>query len=207
MDMDSSIFEAFRAGHHGGGAVVRIYGWTENTISVGRFQEADTLAATGWDIIKRPTGGRAVAHTPDEVTYMVAGGTRAGFPAGLSTSYELVSRVLAGAFARLGVDVQRPDTGKYHHRADCFGSATGCDLMVEGKKICGGAQRRIRNDFLQHGTILVTEEQRIAQLSVSLENTVPATTSIEEVVGRVSREDVIGAIYAEVSCIWPPCRL
>lgn len=207
MDMDSFMFEAFRAGHHGDGAIVRIYGWAENTISLGRFQEAGTLAATSLDIVKRPTGGRAVVHTPDEVTYMVAGGTRSGFPAGLSPSYELVSQVLAGAFALLGVDVHMPDTGKYHHRADCFGSATSSDLTVEGKKICGGAQRRISDDFLQHGTILVTEEQRIAQLSVSQENAVLGTTSIEEVIGRVSREDVIGAIYAEVSRIWSPCRL
>jgi len=207
MDMDNSMFEAFRVGQYGDGAVVRMYGWVANTISLGRFQESGPLASSVMDVVHRPTGGRAVVHTPDEVTYTVIGGLRAGFPVGLHPSYEMVSRLLVGAFARIGMDVHTADTSIYHHRADCFGSATCSDLTVGGKKVCGGAQRRVGDDFLQHGTILVTEDQRMAQGFISHEDAVSGTTSIEEVIGRVSREDVIGAIYAEASCMWSPCRL
>lgn len=207
MRIDNMMFDSFMQGEFGAGAAVRLYGWEEPTISLGRFQSAEPFLTSGIEAVTRPTGGRAVMHTPEEVTYLVLGGARAGFPSDLLRSYRLVSEILIGALARLGVEACCAGRSQYQHRTDCFGTSTSSDLLVEGKKICGGAQRRVGTDFLQHGTILVTKSQCMAQGLVSSKESLSGIISIEEVVGTVSREDVTGSIYTEMNEQWSPCRL
>ena len=88
--------------------VLRCYGWSRPTLSLGRHQQAlgrydlQALAARGIDVVRRPTGGRAILHDC-EVTYSVTAPVDAAGP--LRASYERVNRLLVRGLELLGVAV------------------------------------------------------------------------------------------------------
>jgi lipoate-protein ligase A len=95
-----------------------------------------------------------VLHGAD-LTYAVAAPADA-LPEGLAGSYRAVSDALAAALRRLGVEAARaepgarlaPDAG-----FDCFAEPAEDELVVEGRKLAGSAQRRVGGALLQHGSI------------------------------------------------------
>src|SRR5262245_3543118 len=147
--------------------VVRFYGWIIPTISLGRSQHVDKAVdidycrANGIDIVHRPTGGRAVLHD-DELTYAVVSNDMDSFGDTIYGNYKRVSEALCLAYNRLGVPaVLAPETRKLSARANgadppCFLSPSRYELVVEGRKIAGSAQRRLRRSFLQHGSMPIT---------------------------------------------------
>src|SRR5437867_4734458 len=147
--------------------VVRFYGWSRPTISLGRNQNAgkavdlDYCRANGIDIVHRPTGGRAVLHD-DELTYAVISNDSSYFGDTIYGNYRRVSEALCLAYNDLGVAaVLAPDTKKPENAGNgidppCFLSPARYELMVGGRKIVGSAQRRVRRSFLQHGSMPIT---------------------------------------------------
>src|SRR6185369_5177195 len=147
--------------------IVRFYGWQTPTISLGRNQKIDKAVdvkycrTNGIDIVHRPTGGRAVLHD-DELTYAVISNDAKTFGDTIYGNYKRVSEALCLGYNRLGVPaILAPDTRKPSPMADdteppCFISTSRYELMVDGRKIVGSAQRRVRRTFLQHGSMPIT---------------------------------------------------
>ncbi len=147
--------------------IVRFYGWKQPTISLGRNQQIEKAIdlrycqTNGIDVVHRPTGGRAVLHD-DELTYAVISNDTSAFGNTIYGNYKRVSEALCRGYNRLGVPaVLAPDTRKADSMADggdppCFVSPSRYELMVEGRKIAGSAQRRVRRSFLQHGSMPIT---------------------------------------------------
>jgi len=143
---------------------VRLYQWRRPTISLGRNQKIDSAvdrefcSQNGIDVVHRPTGGRAVLHD-DELTYAVASNDGKSFGDTIYANYKSVSEALCAGFNRLGVPaVLAPETRKSPPDTSemdlpCFISPSRYELMVEGRKIVGSAQRRLRRGFLQHGSM------------------------------------------------------
>lgn len=156
-----------------GEATFRVYAWARPTLSFGRHErtagrfDAASLAIAGVDAVRRPTGGRALLHHR-EVTYSVTAPV-----AGLSLgdSYRAINELLLDALGRLGVAAQpaprraaplRPGT------APCFAEPNEGELTIEGAKLVGSAQWRDGGAFLQHGSILLDDDQqRIAALELA----------------------------------------
>ena len=151
--------------------IVRFYGWQTPTISLGRNQkidkavDADYCRTNGIDIVQRPTGGRAVLHD-DELTYAVISNDAEAFGDTIYGNYKRVSEALCLGYNRLGVPaILAPDTRKPSPMANdadppCFISTSRYELMVEGRKIVGSAQRRVRRTFLQHGSMPITCDKK-----------------------------------------------
>ncbi len=147
--------------------IVRFYRWHRPAISLGRNQkienavDAEYCLANGIDIVQRPTGGRAVLHD-DELTYAVASNDASLFGNSIYGNYKRVSEALCLGYNRLGVSaILAPDTRKLAAMPDgadppCFLSPSRYELTVHGRKIVGSAQRRIRQSFLQHGSMPIT---------------------------------------------------
>ena len=147
--------------------ILRFYQWRRPTMSLGRNQklekavDADYCRTNGIDIVHRPTGGRAVLHD-DELTYAVISNDTEAFGDTIYGNYKRVSEALCLGYKRLGVPaVLAPDTRKHPDFPDdtdlpCFISPSRYELMVDGKKIVGSAQRRVRRSFLQHGSMPIT---------------------------------------------------
>ncbi len=158
MERDRQLLAEHRPGDD---PVLRIYRWEPSAVTIGYNQDLGDFAegaarAAGYDVVRRPTGGRAILHA-DELTYAVVG-TSPGplFGSSLHDVYMTINRALVGFLAGLGVDAEISD-GESREDARglvCFKSAGRYEIAVGGRKIIGSAQRRSGGCFLQHGSIL-----------------------------------------------------
>ncbi len=152
--------------------IVRFYGWSRPTVSLGRNQKIDKAvdaaycSSHGIDIVHRPTGGRAVLHD-DELTYAVISNDANAFGDTIYGNYKRVSEALRLGYNHLGIPaILAPETrkaGALRHGGDppCFLSTSRYELMVDGRKIAGSAQRRVRGSFLQHGSMPITCDREV----------------------------------------------
>ena len=154
---------------------IRFYTWSPWCITLGSFQAAeeqlqlDRVQAAGYDVVKRPTGGRAVFHA-EELTYSIcAPKSIAPWGKTLGMTYDWIAAQLLAGLARVGFtgSLQRGDSSALEITSDrhlakppCFSSASRAEIVWEGRKLVGSAQRRSRNTFLQHGSILLGHAHR-----------------------------------------------
>jgi lipoate-protein ligase A len=148
-----------------GESVLRVYGWSAPTLSLGRNQRArglydlQRLSASGVGVVRRPTGGRALLHHR-EVTYSVT--APCGADGGLQAEYARINGLLASALASLGVatTAAAPATrASLPSSTPCFAEPARGELVLGGRKLVGSAQWRDRGALLQHGSILVDDDQ------------------------------------------------
>jgi lipoate-protein ligase A len=172
MRRDAELLAAQRPGST---PVLRLYSWSPPAVSLGFMQraddvlDADACRDAGVDIVRRPTGGRAVLHW-EEITYAIVGATDdPRFGTELAATHARIGACLAAGLRTLGVEaaLSRParDPERRLLRAPCFVSPGRAELLVDGRKLLGSAQRRTRTSFLQHGSLLVgTAHERLADL-------------------------------------------
>ena len=168
-----------------GEAVLRVYEWARPTLSLGRNQlargqySAERAAGRGVDVVRRLTGGRAVLHGR-EVTYSVTAPVVAGEP--LRESYRRINAVLVAALRALGVAVEEAEPrsrAPAPGRAPCFETPTVGELVVGGRKLVGSAQWRDERALLQHGSILVDDDQALlTELATAPLPPVPAPATL-----------------------------
>ena len=187
-------------------AVFRVYSWAEPTLSFGRNQTAvgayDARRARdqGVAVVRRPTGGRALLHHR-EVTYSVT--APLGNGSSLRESYMRINRLLVDGLRRLGVAVEvavPQERAIAPSAAACFERPAAGELVVAGRKLVGSAQWRDEGAMLQHGSILVNDDQAmVARLATSpIASPIPAAT-LSDALGRCpSAEEVAGVMFDAV---------
>ncbi len=169
MAVDEAIMEA--VGQDIVLPTLRLYGWQPPAISLGRFQKVDgqvgldALRQRGWDLVRRPTGGRAILHD-DEVTYSVCVPQAALNHGGsVLRSYRELSRGIRRGLELLGIQAdlgRKPKTPSspaprgHTPPAICFAQSTRADMVAAGRKIVGSAQVRKDGTILQHGSVPMT---------------------------------------------------
>jgi len=145
-----------------GDPVLRLYGFAPPCLSLGRFQSAGDLGDDGLrrrdgvEVVRRPTGGRAVLHD-DEVTYVVVLGRRHLQPFSKRAAYRASAAILLRLLPALGVQgaVQPGATGTPPREADpdCYRYTAEYEITAGRRKLVGSAQTTTRDAALQHGTI------------------------------------------------------
>ena len=171
MAVDEAIFEASTRGDVL--PTLRLYAWNPACLSLGHAQPiADVdearLYAKGWDLVRRPTGGRAILHT-DELTYSVTGPQDEPILAGeIMSSYRRLSSAILAAVEQIGVGVQALPQDKTNQTAPepvCFEIPSSYEITYNSKKLVGSAQARRQGGVLQHGTLpLFGDLTRITQV-------------------------------------------
>ncbi|HEV7389096.1 MAG TPA: hypothetical protein VGN73_10830 [Gemmatimonadaceae bacterium] len=177
-----------------GETVFAVYSWSRPTLSFGRNQPAaglydlKKLRDAGIDAVRRPTGGRAILHHR-EITYSVTAPVSGA--GSLRATYSRINRILQLGLSRLGVFVEVAATP---HRAPtpsvrpCFDIPGEGELVVEGAKLIGSAQWRENGALLQHGSILVADDQSsLPEFSASAGERgdyIPAPATLHELLGR-----------------------
>jgi hypothetical protein len=135
--------------------VLRFYGWTEPAATFGYFQKfAEVEHSTPLrPLIRRPTGGGIVPHDADWTYSLV-------FPPGhkwhslrAEESYRCVHEWIQSAFARLDVATELAHCGRKSAPGQCFVGHEKSDLLWQGRKIAGAAQRRNRSGQLIQGSV------------------------------------------------------
>lgn len=167
MAIDAWLLDQHQRGLHP--PTLRFYTWKPAAISLGYHQSQwsdhwDNLTWQGnpIDLIRRPTGGRAVLHQGD-LTYAVV---TSGLPGNRMESYQKVCQFLIEGWRSLGVDLHYGQAGRgYIHNPNCFGTATGADLITsDGSKLIGSAQLRRGKAVLQHGSIPLQQDADLFHL-------------------------------------------
>jgi lipoate-protein ligase A len=180
-EMNLALDEALlRAGTE----TLRLYAWEPPGLSLGFFQRAAEFEIPpGFRLVRRPTGGGAIAHT-GELTIALIGRRRR-----VDDVYREINAWVTAAAARLGITVV-PGEGEPEAAPAglCFDAHTRYDLLAGGRKVFGSAQRRGGDRFLLHGS-LVLEPNPLAHGAVS----------VTELAGRlVDRAEMEQAILAAV---------
>ncbi len=158
--------------------VLRLYQWSVPAMSLGYFQER-VVAPEGRTWVRRYTGGGLVDHTSD-LTYTVV--TPKGDPLlslPMSESYAKIHEGIRLAFEAEGVSVELAACCDPEEKAACFQRAVKFDLVVNGKKVAGAAQRRTREGMLQQGSILVEDLELRDRLRQRLPETLGRALEIE----------------------------
>jgi lipoate-protein ligase A len=165
MAIDEAILEGIANGSSP--PTLRFYGWQPPCLSLGYAQrwnvvDAEACAARGWDVVRRPTGGRAILHI-DELTYSVcAPESEPRLRGGVLESYQRLSNGLAQGLQLMGLQparAQPPDSktagqnGPNQSSAACFDRPSNYEITIAGRKLVGSAQARRLGVVLQHGTL------------------------------------------------------
>ena len=150
------------------------------------------------DLVRRPTGGRAVLHDA-ELTYAVAVPSRA--LGGARETYRVLNHALLNAVRSLGTmaDIHGdPNESALPLSAGpCFQSPAEGEVTVNGRKLIGSAQARIGGALLQHGSIMISGDQTLlSTIGLSTNHHQPATLS--EQIGAVDVERVANAVISSM---------
>ncbi len=175
MAVDEMLLEAARQADR---PVLRFYRWSSPTLSLGYFQGLAERRAHGASascpLVRRASGGGAILHDR-ELTYSFVvrdegiGGHRALYDAFHETLVEVLADwgILGTLFSAAGV-AGKPEAASPFL---CFQRRAEGDVLVEGAKVCGSAQRRHRGAILQHGSVLLRQSPQAPELPGLLELT------------------------------------
>lgn len=211
MAVDEAILSSVIAGESP--PTLRFYGWNPPCLSLGygqTFNDVDPMRLKhfGWDVVRRPTGGKAILHT-DELTYSLclphdhplAQGT-------IVDSYRRISTGLIAGLTSLGAHLQ---ADKRADNADmtgavCFETPSHYEITSQdGRKLVGSAQLRRRGGVLQHGTLpLAGDLTRICDVlyfeddearEIAKQKVIKRAITLEDALGRfVSWDEAAHAI-------------
>lgn len=156
MALDEALLDLGEEGVH----CLRLYRWTTDTVSFGANESAGAtwdraaLAASNIPCVRRPTGGRAVWHSAEDLTYAWTGPVAS--LGGVRPAYATLHRRLAAALAPLDLEAtlaERPARLPGLAPGGCFDLPVGGELLIAGRKAIGSAQMVRRGALLQHGAI------------------------------------------------------
>ncbi|MGB5288186.1 MAG: hypothetical protein WBN42_06815 [Ignavibacteriaceae bacterium] len=201
MDFDLNLAKHFNSDL----PVLRVYRWKPFCISLGANQDYNSVdtkktVLDSLDIVKRPTGGRAILHS-EELTYSVVYPvTEDNSPKQIYREINLALKSGLKKYNRLLEDIElehsQPHFPSFYKDAKssiCFAASARNELNHRGKKVVGSAQRKIGNVILQHGSILCGSyhkkivnylnlpSDKLEEIKTEIERT---TTQLETIIGE-----------------------
>jgi lipoate-protein ligase A len=196
MARDMAMLEAVAKGQSP--SSLRLYGWDPPCLTVGRHQgveaaNLDFCRLEGIDVVRRPTGGRALLHHLELTYAVVAPIGRGPLPAGLQEAYRKICGALVRAARAFGVEAELT-SGEVNLQlpgprtsVPCFEAPAGGEVVVVGRKLIGSAMRAHGSAVLQHGAILLDWDGRLQAGSMGLTDDAslrPHVTTLRDELGR-----------------------
>ncbi|MEY2407906.1 MAG: lipoyl(octanoyl) transferase [Verrucomicrobiota bacterium] len=135
--------------------VLRVYSWSEPAATFGYFQkyfDVESLTRLR-PLIRRPTGGGLVPHDADWTYSIVMPPGHAWYSLRAIESYRRMHDWIRAAFAELDLSTQLSPVAIQGASAQCFIGASECDVVLDGRKLAGAAQRRTKTGLLIQGSI------------------------------------------------------
>lgn len=182
---------------------LRFYAWRPACVSVGYFQNPlrevnrEYCREHNIDVVRRPTGGKAVLHE-HELTYSLVVPENL-FGTQVIQSYRTISQVFVTAFKKLKVPIQiRAKADRGRRSPLCFQAVSYYELVCNGKKVMGSAQTRKNGMLLQHGSILLDVDYDKLSACMNLKARPPGAKSLEHYLTGINRERTRPVAYAEL---------
>ncbi len=215
MARDEALARALARGEIG--PTIRLYGWAPPCLSIGFHQDEAGfdragLSRLGVDLVRRPTGGRAILHW-HELTYCALLPLSAGSPRSI---YALLNEALLGGIRSMGIPAELAGSGPGPGLKSAYDAASGIpcftvsvksEIQAGGRKLVGSAQRRYGDVILQHGSFLLGAQHR--EIAALVSETAPGprgeiaaalaerTTEAESLLGRaVTYDEARAAVLA-----------
>jgi len=194
MALDQAIFESHAQGTQP--PTLRVYAWRPSAVSLGRFQRMDssvdleTCRTLGIDIVKRPTGGRAILHTEKEVTFSIVVSEQRLGTRGVMDSYRALAIAIVTSMRGLRLDarlVERASPTRTPLAAQdpaCFAVKARCDLIVGTSKLVGSAQVQREGFILQQNSLPLEIPLEDWKGIFLRKNEAPAAVGLWEAVGE-----------------------
>lgn len=147
---------------------LRFYTWQNPSITLGYMQQPsetlnlDSCKSDSVDWIRRPTGGRAVLHKNDLTYSCIFPKTISFLGNTVKESYAAITSCLKVGFNNLGIQCSTHDSYdellavKREIKLPCFLAPNRNEIMVDGRKLVGSAQKRTTLGVLQHGSIPIS---------------------------------------------------
>ena len=164
MAIDRWLLAQHESGKHP--PTLRFYTWSPPAISLGYHQRhyPEFWQNLRWKgeklaLVRRNTGGRAVLHQGD-LTYSVV---TSGLRGNRLDVYGQICEFLIQGWRSLDIELYYGQAGRgYIHNPNCFGTATGADLVLaDGYKLIGSAQLRKCDAVLQHGSMRLNPDPEL----------------------------------------------
>ncbi|MGC2064339.1 MAG: biotin/lipoate A/B protein ligase family protein [Thermodesulfovibrionales bacterium] len=205
MALDEALALSVRQGSSP--PVLRFYGWKIPSITLGCFQkladiDLEYCLAQGIPVVRRPTGGRAILHDA-ELTYSFSARTDLDFfSGGIINSYRNISEAFHQALHRIGLqaDVRRErEKGAVLAGSPlCFQSSSYGEILLNGRKIVGAAQKRWSDGLLQQGSLSYehNEELMLRICRVSRDDLRRCMTGIREALPELDEDRLKDALTA-----------
>lgn len=167
MEIDAELLSKLEATSQS--PILHLYDWQAPSATYGHFihpvehLSEDVFNKNYLDLAKRPTGGGLILHTNDWAFSVLVPAAHEAFSVNTLDNYAFVNRLVieviahfTGRSAALSLLQTESETIDSSSRHFCMAKPTKYDVMLDGKKVCGGAQRRTRSGFLHQGTISLT---------------------------------------------------
>jgi lipoate-protein ligase A len=208
--------EAMLAAHARGEtpATLRFYRWRPAAVSMGRFQKVesaldlDACRALGVEVVRRPTGGRAILHEESEITFSVVIAEAALGATGVMASYAVLARGIVAGLRRLGVQARLVEKGGERRVVPsapdpmCFAAKARCDVEVGGRKIVGSAQVHRGGVILQQNSLPIAVDLGRCGRVFGADPSVPSgmahtATDLQTALGRAVAPGEVIAAFSE----------
>jgi lipoyl(octanoyl) transferase len=176
MAVDQAILET---ADETGLVTLRFYQWSQPTLSLGYFQkqaERDCHPPSqACPLVRRRTGGGAIVHDT-ELTYSLCVPSTNRWSSKNEELYDAIHKIIIGLLKEDGIVTtlyrdasaeSEIENGLLRVNSNqnspspvdpnaflCFGRRSPGDVVFNGHKIVGSAQRRLKNSLLQHGSVL-----------------------------------------------------
>ena len=140
-----------------GRPVIRVYDWDRPAATIGYFQPASQGDGTDLPWVRRTTGGGVVIHEGDQTYTVVIPADHPLAATEMTESYRLLNRCVARALERMGLRGELSSQPMARHTdlrtMVCFTQPTRYDVLADGRKVAGAAQRRTRDGILHQGSV------------------------------------------------------
>ncbi len=201
MAIDEELLS--NAVNNNGNSILRLYGWKNPTLSLGRNQTLEGINVNfckenNIEIVKRPTGGRALLHDKELTYCFVISEDLLKNGRNIKSSYKEISSALINAFAKLEINLDFSEKEKIYTKADyCMKISTGADLCFEGKKLIGSAQVRRKGYILQHGSILFDADSELIKGIFAQELDETSVTTLKQIKFDCCSIDLLSKLLRE----------
>jgi len=135
-----------------GRPLLRVYSWEKPSVSFGYFQKFPAHLVDSYEVVRRPTGGGVVYHAGDTTYTVIVPPAHALYAMKTAEAYCALHKAVAAAFesrpALHQAQLHSPQ-GQY----ECFQKPVHGDVVADGRKLAGGAQRRTKSGLLHQGSV------------------------------------------------------
>ena len=198
MAVDEALMRSFSENDM---PLLRLYEWENPSLSLGRFShpeqslDPEKMEKSGIEYVRRMTGGGILVHGGD-ISYTLIVPQNFVRSRGVKSAYRYLCGFIMDFYKRLGLDASfaKEDGPIVQHTESCLAGREAYDIVIDGRKIGGNAQRHTRSAMLQHGSIPLCIDRELFEPLFRIPSGLPEAGSLKPFDINLPRHDILERI-------------